>query len=256
MTLTAALITHNEEANIGACLETVRWADEIVLVDSGSTDRTVEKARAYASRIYEIPFRDFASQKNAALDRATGQWVFFIDADERVPAELAAEIREIVRAAGPDHVYAVKRLTYFFGKPLRFSATQDDYPIRLFPREAARFEQPVHETLISSLAVKRLKSPLIHYSTRDCAHYRAKLAQYVPLELEVMEQRLHRRCWTDLLLRPTAKFCYLYFWRLGILDGFTGLVFALLSSYYSLLKYWKFNFTSFPVSAEVAVKKP
>ena len=254
MSITAALITKNEERNIEECLETVRWADEIVMVDCGSTDRTMEKAKPFGAKVYEVPFRDFASQKNAALERATGEWVFFVDADERVPKELAEEILEICRSSAPPKIYGVNRLTYFFGNRLRFSAAQDDYPFRLFPRTRAHFEQPVHERVITELPEGRLKNRLIHYSTRDLAQYQSKLDQYVPLELEVLRRKGKRRMSVDWLLRPVAKFLYLYVWRLGILDGFAGFQYAWLSAYYTFIKYWRFYFSQPERQAEAVTR--
>lgn len=240
MKLSVVLITHNEEINITDCLDSVAWADEIVIVDSGSTDRTLELARRYTASIFENPFRDFASQKNFALGHASGDWIFFIDADERVPESLGGEMRELVKVSSPDSVYAVKRMTYFFGKRLRFSGTQDDYPVRLFPRGKAYFEQPVHERVITALAVRRLKNILIHKSTRDLTHYKQKLNQYIPFELEVLSRKKRKVSFVDLMVRPAAKFFLLYLLKGGLLDGAAGLKYSLLSSYYDFLKYRKF----------------
>ncbi len=239
MTISGVVITKNEEGNIGDCLQSLSWTDEIILVDSGSTDATLSIAKKFTPKTYQVPFIDFASQKNAALERTTGDWVFFLDADERVPEELAEEIRKTVEGGKKDSVYAVKRATYFFGKRLRFSAAQKDAPIRLFPRGKARFEQPVHEQVITSLTIRRLKNSLTHFSTRDFAHYQAKVQQYVPLELQVLRQKGKDANLLDLMVRPPAKFAYLYFWSLGFLDGWTGLQFAALSAYYCFVKYRK-----------------
>ena len=240
MSISVAMICRDEESNVDACLETVRWADELVLVDGRSTDQTLVKARRYTPHIYEVPFRDFAAQKNEALERTHGDWVFFIDADERVPDDLAGEIQSVCRSESPQAAYAVNRLNYFFGKPLRFSGSQDDFPIRLFPRGKARFEQPVHEHAVTDLPVRRLKHRLLHYSTRNFSHYRSKLDRYVSLELETMHQQQRRaRAW-DILLRPPVRFLSLYFGKRGFLDGLAGLEFAFLSSYYTFLKHWKF----------------
>ena len=254
MTVTAALITKNEEENIESCLESIRWADEIVMIDSGSTDRTVEKAKLMSVRIYEISFRDFASQKNAALERATGEWVFFIDADERVPRELADEITDIIKCTNGNCAYRVKRSTYFFGKRLRFSATQGDAPIRLFPRSEGRFHQPVHEEVVTNLPIRQLKNPLIHFGTKDLSEYEAKVRQYVPLEVQILRQKGKGTNILDLVLRPPARFCYLFFWRLGFLDGWTGLQFAALSGYYCFMKYWNFIFPSADRPREILLR--
>ena len=240
MKLSVVLITHNEEANIKECLDSVAWADEIVLVDSGSVDRTLEFARPFSPRIFENPFKDFASQKNFGLDHASGDWIFSLDADEWVPEALACEIQELVKISKPDSVYAVRRLNSFFGKRLRFSGTQGDYPIRLFPSGKVRFQQPVHEQVATALPVRRLKNVLIHKSTRDIDHYKQKLDQYIPFEVNLLSAKKRKVSRFDLLLRPTAKFFLLYLLKGGLLDGVAGLKFSMLSAYYDFLKYRRF----------------
>jgi len=239
MSITAALITLNEEDNIKDCLESVRWADEIVIVDGGSEDRTLEKAKEFHPQIHEIPFRDFSTQKNAAIKASSADWIFFIDADERVTPQLRMEIQTICRGSKLDAVYQVKRLTYFFGKRLRFSGTGGDYPIRLFPRGHAHYEQPVHEKIVTELPVKKLGQSMIHYSTRDYSHYREKLDCYVPLEKTFMDQRGRKTYPGQSVIQMIVKFAYLYFLKLGLLDGWTGFEYARLSSYYDYLKYSK-----------------
>lgn len=236
LNLSAVLITLNEEQNVKDSIQSVSWADEVVVLDSGSTDKTVEIARALGACIYSAPFTNFAEQKNEAISRAKNKWVFLLDADERVTPELADEVAEIV-TGGNEAVYEVGRKTYFFGQRLRFSGTRSDYPIRLFPRGSARFVQPVHESIETSLPVKRLKHALLHFSTRDMVQYRRKLKQYVALEQEVMTAKGRKAGRTALLIRPLLKFMFLYFYRLGILDGLAGLQYAVLSSYYDYSKY-------------------
>lgn len=240
--ITAAIIALDEEENIQSCLETVRWADEIVVVDGGSRDQTAALARMYTPNVYTVPFADFSAQKNEAIRRATGDWVFVLDADERVSHALAGEIRgRCGTDAEAPAIYAVKRDNHFFGRPLRFSGAQDDYQPRLFPRGGAHFEQPVHERLVSPLPVVRLKNRLVHYGTRDLAHYRQKLDRYVALEMRAMSGSARRvRPW-DVCLRPAGQFLFLYFWKWGILDGLTGLEFALLSAYYTFFKWRRFR---------------
>lgn len=239
MKIAAALITLNEEHNVGECLESVRWADEQVVVDSGSTDKTVEIARKYTPQVSFHSFKNFADQKNHALSKVKSDWVFFIDADERVTPELEREIRTAA-ATGDEAAYRVPRQTHFFHRRLRFSGTQDDAPIRLFPKNKVRFEQPVHEHIQTELPVKTLKSALIHHSTRDLEHYKMKLHQYTDLEIETMVLKGRRAYMWDPILRPLAKFMTLYFFQGGILDGIAGLQYAGLSSYYQHLKYSKY----------------
>lgn len=239
MKIAAALITLNEEHNVGECLDSVRWADERVVVDSGSADKTVEIAKKHTPQVSFHSFKNFADQKNHALSKVSCDWVFFIDADERVTPELEKEIRAAA-SNGEEAVYRVPRQTYFFRRRLRFSGTQDDAPIRLFPKDKVRFEQPVHEHIKTKLPVKTLKSPLIHHSTRDLEHYKMKLHQYTDLEIETMALKGRRAYFWDPFLRPLAKFLILYFVQGGLLDGIAGLQYAGLSSYYEFLKYSKY----------------
>lgn len=238
MRITVAVITLNEEKNIDACLKSAEWADEIVVVDSGSSDRTVEFARRYTSKIFSHPFRDFADQKNEALKHCTGNWVFFIDADERLTPLLTAEILKITGSPYKT-AYQVKRKTVLFGKELKYSGTQNDFQIRLFPNGAAHFTQPVHEKVITALPVRQLQHPLLHYSTADMGEYKAKLNQYLPFEIMLIRQTGRKISACDILLRPPAKFISLYVFKLGFLDGITGFKVAVLAAYYDFMKFFK-----------------
>lgn len=249
MKISIAIITLNEERNIGPCLETVKWADEIVLVDGGSTDKTLEIAGQFTTHVYEEPFKDFAAQKNAALQYVGGDWVFFIDADERMSLDLTIKLQQIAQAGKQDSVYAVKRCTYFFGRRLRYGGAQNDYPVRFFPPRQVSFEQPVHEEIMTRLPQHRLEEPLLHYSTRNLEHYQKKLALYIPLEIQTMRLRKRVVGFGDVFIRPLCKFLFLYFLKLGILDGVTGFQYAALSAYYDFLKfcrYWRSSETGVP----------
>lgn len=262
MPLSVIILTRNEEANIRECLKAVSWADEILVVDSGSSDRTPEIARERGARVVEHPMKDFADQRNYAMDQATGDWVLFIDADERVTPELADEIKCAIgkarhfgahgdeesstisslypsRESRDDFVYAIPRHTYFLGRRLRFGDARDDAPIRLFPRSQVRWTQPVHEVIRTNLPCRRLKNPLHHYSTRDLAHYMQKVRDYIPLEHATMRGKGIQTNLLKLMLMPPAKFFQLFFWKLGILDGLGGLQYAALSAYYTFMKYRK-----------------
>jgi len=139
----------------------------------------------------------------------------------------------------PLYVYAIPRQTFFFGRLLRFSDARHDTPVRLLPRDHARWAQPVHEKVETSLPQRQLASPLLHYSTRDMNHYRAKIVSYIPFELEVMRSKGLKARFSDILWKPSAKFLFLYFWKLGILDGVAGFQYAILSAYYyTFRKYW------------------
>jgi len=253
--LSAIVLTRNEEKNISECLAALNWADEILVIDSESADRTCELAKKSGAVVFSHPFSDFSAQRNFALQKAKGDWVLFIDADERVTVELAEEIKNITqgnprgeisggrrRTPGVESgcVYAIPRKTFFFGKLLRFADARHDAPIRLFPRSRVRWIQPVHEKIETDLPCKLLKNPLLHYSTRDLAHYRQKVMEYVPLELATLRAKGIRANFLSVLIRPAGKFFYLYIWKLGILDGIPGLQYAMLSAWYAFIKHWRY----------------
>jgi glycosyltransferase involved in cell wall biosynthesis len=236
VTLSVVLITKNEELNIREALQSVAWADEIIVLDSGSTDQTVSLAKASGARVYEEAFTDFSTQKNKVISYASCDWILLIDADERVPAPLAAEIQACVRQ-NKQTVYAIARDTFFFGRRLRFSGTRNDAPLRLFPRGKAHYFQSVHEQIQTALPVEKLKNTMPHYSTRDREHYQRKLDCYLPLEIKVMLEKGRTIRFWDAWLRPVIKFMQLYFLQAGILDGKAGFQYAYLSAYYVFLKY-------------------
>jgi len=263
MNLSAIVLTKNEERNIENCLACLSWADEILVVDSGSTDCTAVLAEKCGARVLVHPFTDFASQRNFAITQAKGDWALFIDADERVTPELAKEliaaisghqvISEICdrgsnsgfppETCGNDNhgalfVCAIPRHNYFFGKRLCFGDSREDAPIRFFPRQRVTWSQPVHEMIVTDLPARKLKSALLHYSTRDLAHYQQKILDYVPLELEAMKAKGVRPSLLKVIFFPFAKFLQLYFFMLGILDGIAGFQYAILSSYYAFRKHW------------------
>ena len=256
MRLSMIVLTRNEERNIEDCLASLSWADEMLVADSGSTDRTVTLAEKCGARVFTHPFTDFASQRNFAMEQAKGDWILFIDADERVTPELAEEMRCVthgnlqgltLNSQDPTSevgkvAYAIPRRNYFFGKRLCFGDSREDAPIRLFPRQHVTWTQPVHEMIVTDLPVRKLKNPLLHYSTRDLTHYQQKVRDYVPLELETMKTKGAQPSLLKAIFLPPARFLQLYFFKLGILDGMAGFQYAILSAYYTFEKhrqYWK-----------------
>ncbi len=242
-TLSAVLITRNEEANLPACLESLHGlADEIVVVDSESEDRTAAIARAAGARVARERFDGFGRAKQRALEMATGEWVLSIDADERVTPLLAGEIgRAVAAPAGPSG-FLVRRDVFFVGRRLRFGGMGNDWVLRLFRRNGARFSpDPVHEHVEigpPGAAVGKLHGTLEHHAYRTLAEHVAKMNRYTDIQATVKRSRgTHYRAWMWLRL-PWEVFarCVL---RLGILDGTAGVIFATMSAYSSWLKYAK-----------------
>ena len=237
--LSVFIIALNQEANIDECLVSASFADEIVVVDTGSVDHTVELARAYTDRVIEAPWQGFGRTKNFALDQARGEWVFSLDTDERVPPALQEEILAVVEADGPLNGYRVARKNYFCGRWIRHLGWYPDYTLRLFRRGRGRFrDREVHEEVVVDGPVGDLPTPLLHYSYRSVSEYVARMDRYARLAAQEMA-KAGRRPWPgELFVRPFFSFFHLYFIRRGFLEGTPGYTLAVLMSLYKFLKYY------------------
>jgi glycosyltransferase involved in cell wall biosynthesis len=239
--LTVVTLTLNEERNIEACLEGVRWADQIIVVDSGSTDRTVDLARRFTQEVLSVSWKGYGHARNLALQHAAGDWVLWLDADERVPPELSAEIREIIhnREAAYDG-YEVARRAYFLGKWIRHAGWYPARVTRLFRLGSAHFsETRVHERLLFTGSVGRLHHDLLHYTDDGLEQYFMKFNRYTTLAAQDMHAAGKRAGLLDLLARPPFMFMKMYVARLGFLDGLHGFLLSCLSSGYVFVKYAK-----------------
>jgi glycosyltransferase involved in cell wall biosynthesis len=235
--LAAVLITRNEAARLERCLDSIAWADEIVIVDSESTDRTVAIARARGANVYSRPFDDFARQRNWALGKAQHDWVLQVDADEEVPAALRDEIQAVLRR-GPDaDAYTLPRLNIVFGKPLRHGGQWPDRLVRLFRRSRTHYAGEIHERVVVDGAVGALASPLTHYGTSTIDEYLGKLRRYTEIEARAMAQRGQRAGVVHLAVLPLASFVRGYVLRRGFLDGYVGFLVAALAAFYVFVKY-------------------
>jgi glycosyltransferase involved in cell wall biosynthesis len=235
------LITLNEERNIARCLDSVAWADEVVVVDGGSRDRTVEIATHYTDRVFIHPFDDFASQRNRAVDRSRGEWILSIDADERVPEQLGKEIlRRTGDAARSCHGFWVPIRSRIFGRRFRYCGTQGERKLRLFRRAAGRWRGVVHETVELAGAVRQLRQGIEHESTPDIDTYLHKLVRYSSMEAMRMFLGNERPAWWKPWLMPAVTFAKMYFAKLGMLDGPEGFRFCALSAWETWITYHKF----------------
>ena len=240
--LSVVLITLNEAANLPRALESVRWAREIVVVDSGSKDGTAEMARGLGALVFEEAWQGFGAQKNAAIGRASGDWVLSLDADEELSAGLALEMQELLAAEPKFAAYQIPRLNHFLGRPLRHGGYWPDPKLRLFRRGAARFEErPVHETLKTAGAVGRLKNPLIHHCYPALEDYIEHMNRYSTAGAEMLAAsgRGGRGLVWNAVVNPAATFVYNYVFRLGFLDGREGLLQHLNHAVYVHWKYAK-----------------
>jgi glycosyltransferase involved in cell wall biosynthesis len=238
--LTVTVITHNEAPSIAAALESVSWADEIVVIDSHSTDETAALARRYTS---EVELRDWAGygpQKNYAADRASHDWILSLDADERLTPELGAEIRELMHRGPAAQGYRIPRVSYYLGRWIRSTDWYPDLHLRLYDRRAARWsERRIHETVELQGSVGKLRGEMLHYPYRDISEHLTKIDQYTTLAAEQWAAEGRRATALHAFVYPRLAFFRNYILRRGFRDGQTGLVVSLLNSYYVFLKYAK-----------------
>jgi len=240
-TLTVVTITLNEEANIRDCLASARWANEIIVVDSGSTDRTVEYARAFTDHVDRAPWEGYGAARNFALQHATSDWIFWLDADERVTPELAVEIQEMLRKDDERIVgYSVARRAYFLGRWIKHCGWYPSRVTRLFRRGKGKFsENRVHEQLELQGDVGILRNDLLHFTDPSLQHYFAKFNKYTSLAAEDLRESGRSFGFHDVLLRPPFTFFKMYVLKRGFLDGMQGFILCVLSSLYVFTKYIK-----------------
>jgi glycosyltransferase involved in cell wall biosynthesis len=244
-TLSVAIITLNEEANLPRTLASIAWADEIVIVDSGSTDTTRAIGQSHGARVVTEPWRGFAAQKNFALSLCTSDWVLSLDADESVSPELAASIQKTI-ASSPLHTgYALPRRNLFLGRWIRHGGYYPDTKLRLFPRGQANFQEtPVHETATFAGNIQTLDGDLLHDAYPTLTSYLNHMQRYSTLgaRIAVARGRTGRGLVSFLdgvLLNPLVTFLYNYILRAGFLDGREGLLLHLYHSAYVSWKYAK-----------------
>lgn len=238
--LTAVIITLNEAANIDACLASVGWADECLVVDSGSTDDTVERARRAGARVIARDWPGYATQKNWAAGEASHDWILSIDADERVPPALADEIRRVLARAPRAAGFRVPRVTWHLGRWIRTTDWYPDYQLRLYDRSRARWKSArVHESVAADGPVDTLTNELQHYAYRDISHHHLTMDRYTTLAAAEMFEQGRRTNLLDLTLHPLAAFVRNYVLRRGFLDGSPGLIISAMNAHYVFLKFAK-----------------
>jgi len=240
LTLSAVILTFNEARHIVDCIDSLRWADQIIVFDSFSEDGTVELAEEMGAIVSQSHFENYAQQRNAALDFVGDQrrdgWVFFVDADERGTDELGAEVRQVIgerREAG----WYVPRQNYIFGRLTTGAGWYPDYQFRLLRLGRARYERPVHEIAVVDGRNGYLKNPLIHFNYDDSAHFHDKQRKYVEYDAAILKQQgIRPKAYT-----PYSQALRHFWWRFSMLkgarDGVHGLRLSLYLAYYEWLKY-------------------
>ena len=236
--LTVTVITRDEAAHLEAALDSVRWADEIVVVDSGSTDGTADIARRFTDKVIVRDWPGYAAQKEFAAAQAANDWILSIDADERVSPELAAEIRRVLETEPDEAAFRIPRMTRHFGKWLRTTDAYPDFQTRLYDRRRARWKPlDVHESVAADGPVGRLRHDLLHEGDATPGERRRKLRHYARLSAGEMRRRGRRGSAAALVLHPPAAFLRNYVLRRGFLDGAAGFRMSALQAYYVYLKF-------------------
>lgn len=238
--VSVTLITKDEAEQIGAAIDSIRWADEIVVVDSGSTDDTVAIARARGARVEHRDWTGYLDQKTYAQSLATHDWILSLDADERVTPALAAEVQGLLASEPPRRGYRVPRVLFHLGRWIRTTDHYPDYQLRLYDRRAGAWQGDyVHESVKLSSPMGYLKGELEHYSYRDLADQLDRINHYTTLAAQKMHAQGRRSGFVQLVLQPPAAFLRSYILRWGFLDGTAGFTLSVVGGYSVFLKFAK-----------------
>ena len=238
--LSVVIIVYNEEKIIQRCLESVKWADEIVIVDGFSDDRTEEICRNYTGSFFQEKWNGFGKQKNICAEKAAHKWVLNIDSDEVVSAELGAEIRSLLQNKPAFPLYKIPRKNFFGSRWVRFGGWYPDHISRLYDKTKIKFsESLVHEKLVPDDNFDILKAPLEHYSYSDMEDYVGRQNRYSTLSAQQKKDQCKEAKWVDLMVKPPLAFLKFFFLKQGFREGFLGFFLAASASYYTFLKYAK-----------------
>ena len=235
--ITALAITLNEEENVKQYVESLSFADEIIFVDSNSTDKTVEIAESLGVKVIQRDFDNFSNQRNFAISQAKNDWITFFDLDEIVTPELNAEIVSVTSSTSDCVAYYVKRNFHFMGKRIKFGGWQSDKAIRVFNKKHCKYNGLVHETVVANGKVGYLKERVNHFSYRSFDNYNDKLNLYSKLQAESLYVKNKRPNAYHFFIRPKYRFVWQYFYRLGFMDGKEGFILAYVHAFSVFKRY-------------------
>lgn len=239
--LAVIILTCNEQQNIAACLETVQFADEILVVDSGSSDDTIAIAEKCGARVINHPMESFAGQRNFAAEQTDADWIFYLDADERLTNEAEVEIKEIV-SKGEPAAYNIKRINFIFGQRMMYGAHSPDMSCRLFFKGTFKWHGMVHEIVEVTVPIKNMHCSMHHYTYNSWKPYFAKFDKYTTLMAQKMHEQGKKASFVDIIFRPPFAFFRAYILKLGFLDGKLGFIFSVFHGYYTFAKYIKLKY--------------
>ena len=240
--VSAVIIAYNDEPNMRACLESVAWADEIIVVDSYSTDRTAAIANEFTSKVFQHVFHGFGRLRNESVAHASHDWIFSLDSDERATPEVEAEVRRLVEDLGAADAYFVPRKNFFLGRWIRHCGFYPDYrQPQLYRKHRLRYrEDVVHEGFDVEGRIGYMTQPVLQYPFRNIDHYLAKMDRYSDLMAQRMQSQGRRFRAHQLVSHPLFTFLKMYLGRSGWRDGTPGLILSGLYGYYTFIKYAKF----------------
>jgi glycosyltransferase involved in cell wall biosynthesis len=235
------ILTYNEEKNIEECIRSASFADEVVVIDSGSNDRTKNLAESLGAKVYIQVLQSFAAQRNFALEKTDAEWVFYLDADERLTEAAAKEIRQLVESE-VQAAYEIKRMNIVFGQMMRYGGHGPDYSLRLYPRKAVHWEGVVHENVVIALPTYQMQAVMHHYTYTDWDRYFFKFNQYTTLTAKKLKENGKMASRTDIVLHPIFGFLKFYILKQGFREGFLGFVMAVMHMFYTMVKYLKLRY--------------
>lgn len=245
MKISAVVLAKNEEKNIADCIDSVSWCDEILVIDDNSKDKTAEIAKRSGAKVFVHPLNnDFSGARNFGLSKTTGDWVLFIDADERVTTSLSENIKDqISKIKDPKTTgFYIKRKDILWGKELKHGEVRQMKLLRLAKKNSGKWEESVHEKWIAKGKIGELKNPLIHYPHQNISDFLKEINFYTDLRAKELFNRGIKTNWLEIIFYPKVKFFLNYVFKMGFLDGLEGLIFAILMSFHSFLvkgKLWQ-----------------
>jgi glycosyltransferase involved in cell wall biosynthesis len=241
MKISVGIITFNEEKILGNTLDSVKnIADEIIIVDSHSTDETVKIADSFGAKVFIEDWKGFGAQKNSAIDKCKGEWVLLIDADEVISSALSSKIKQIINGNSDTFVYKINRCCVCFGKELRHGGWSNQYAVRLWKNGLVRIDDKlVHEGFMTNESIGKIKEKIYHYTYLTFQDYFERFNKYTTLAAREYYKKKKKASFLKIVMNPFLKFINMYFFRKGFLDGLEGFVIACASALYTMAKYFK-----------------